>query len=452
MCGMKEKKEVMILTGNKMKKIVLIIIFTFSLLKAQELTLTLEQSFELGLNNSKELYIANSQILSADAAVTEISSLMLPKLSLNASYAKMSDVPPFQVTLPSLSFPITIQESILNSYNFNAKIEQPLFTGFRLSSLKSAAKLNKSAENIKFEKATIDKRDDIQKAFWNYYTAQQIVTLITDNLKALNAHLKNTNTYLENGLATKNDFLKLKVEVTNIELKLLEAQNNSKKAQAIFNKTLGLPLDNMTNTLVNNLGYDSAEFNYQELLMKAKSNRQEIRSTALQIEALKEQETAAMADWYPQLFAFGNFYYNNPNQRYLPLEDKFNDSWDVGLALKWDVWNWGGTSAKVEKAKQSQYQAETSLSLLKENIELDVYNNYLNIQKSAKEIELSKLQVESAEENYRITEKKYTQQLATSTDLIDADASLLNARTTLIRSKVNYQMSLFALKKSLGEK
>ena len=435
-----------------MKKIIFIIIFAFSLTNAQEVTLTLEQSFEIGLSGSKELSIANSQIIKADASVSEISSLMLPKLSLNASYAKLSDVPPFQVTLPSLPNPITIQESIMDNYTLNAKIEQPLFTGFRLSSLKSAAKINKLAVEIDYEKETINKQDDIQKAFWNYYTSLQIVDIIIENLNALNFHLKNTNTYLENGLATKNDFLKLKVEVTSTELKLLEAQNNSKKARAIFNKTIGLPLDNETNILVEELTNTNIINDYNELLLQARSNRQEIRTTKLQIEALKEKEFAAMADWYPQLYAFGNFNYNNPNQRYLPLENKFNDSWDVGLALKWDIWNWGGTSAKVEQAKQSQYQAETSLLLLGENVELDVYNNYLNIQKSAKEIELSELQVESAEENYRITEKKYTQQLATSTDLIDAEAALLNAKTSLIRSKVNYQMNIFALNKSIGTK
>ncbi|MCW8848894.1 MAG: TolC family protein [Melioribacteraceae bacterium] len=435
-----------------MKKIIFIITFTISLINAQEVTLTLEESFEIGLYNSKELSIANSQITKADASVSEISALMLPKLSLNAGYAKLSDVPPFQVSLPSLPKPITIQESILDNYTLNARIEQPLFTGFKLSSLRSAAKFNKLAVEIDYEKEILNKQDDIQKAFWNYYLSLQLVDLITDNLNALNSHLKNTNSFLEQGYATKNDFLKLKVEVTNAELKLLEAQNNSNKAQALFNKTIGLPLDNKTNISVNELWTENVIDDYNELLLQARLNRQEIKAIKFQVEALKEKENAAMSEWYPQLYAFGNINYNNPNQRYMPLENKFNDSWDVGLALKWDVWNWGGTSAKVEQAKQSQYQAETSLKLLRENVELDVYNNFLNIQKSAKEIELSELQVESAEENYRITEKKYNQQLATSTDLIDAETVLINAETGLIRSKVNYQMNIFALNKSLGKK
>lgn len=433
-----------------MKKLVITLIYICSVSAAQELTLTLKQSLELGLKNSKELQIANSNILKAAATVSEISSSMLPKFSLNGRYSRLSDVHPFQIDLPILPQPITIQESILDNYNLSATIEQPLFTGFKLSSLKSAAKLNKQAESIKYEKERINKTDNIIQAFWKFYTIQQIRKLVEENLAALNSHLKNTNSYLENGLVTKNDYLKLKVEVANTELKLVDANNNEKLTRAFFNKELGLPLNNQTDIKVDELSNDSFKIDYQELLKEAKNNRQEIRSVKLQINALEEKENAAMSDWYPQLFAFGNFYYSNPNQRFMPLENKFNDSWDIGVALKWNVWNWGGTSAKVEQAKQDYYQAEESFNILKENIEFDVYNNYLNIQKALKKIELSKLQVESAEENYRITKQKYSQQLATSTDLIDADTALLNAKTTLVTSKIEYKIGLSSLNKAIG--
>jgi outer membrane protein len=433
-----------------MKRVIITSLLFCASLSAQEITLTLEESLALGLKNSKELQIASSQILKSEAIVSEISSSMLPKLSLNASYTKLSDVNPFQVTLPSLPQPITIQESILDNYNLSAKIEQPLFTGFRLSSLKSAAELNNKAESIKYERERITKADNIQQVFWKLYTTQQISKLVEENLSALNSHLKSTTSLLENGLVTKNDLLKLKVEVANIELKLVDAQNNVLLTMALFNKTLGLPLSTKTNIIGVELESDDFDPSFEELSNRALQDRQEIKSTKFQIAALEQKENAASSGWYPQLFAFGDFYYNNPNQRFLPLENEFNDSWDVGLGLKWEVWNWGGTSAKVEQAKQDYLQAENSFALLKENIELDVYNNYLNLQRAIKKIELSKLQVESAEENYRITKQKYYQQLATSTDLIDAETSLLNAKTTQITSKVEYKIGLSALNTAIG--
>jgi outer membrane protein len=327
-----------------------------------------------------------------------------------------------------------------------------LFTGFKLSSLKSAAEYFTTVEKFNYEKEKINKAEAIYEAFWKYYITQQIESLVTENLSALSSHLDRTNKLLDNGLVTKNDLLKLKVEVANLELKLVDAKNNTHLAKAFFNKTLGLPLDNNTVVEVDDLVSSYHINDYLSLLSEAKINRQEIKSTEAQLNALHEKENAAFADHYPQLYAFGNFYYNNPNQRFMPIEEKFDDSWDVGVALKWDIWNWGGTSAKVEQAKQDFIQANNKFSLLKENIEMDVYNHYLNLKKSEKKIQLSDIQVESAQENYRITEQKYYQQLATSTDLIDAETSLLSAKTNLITSKVEYRINLVALEKSLGRK
>ena len=65
---------------------------------------------------------------------------------------------------------------------------------------------------------------------------------------------------------------------------------------------------------------------------------------------------------------------------------------------------------------------------------------------------MSKLTVNSAEENYRITKEKYLQQLATSTDLIDAEKDLLDAKTQLTNSIVDYQLAKVELEKSVGRK
>lgn len=433
-----------------MKNIIISAILLYNVSFAQDLVLTVEESISLGLKNSKELQIAYSQVLSSEAAISEVSSSMLPSLSFNASYARLSDVPPFEVNLPILPDPVIIQESYLNNYKLSARIEQPIFTGFKLSSLKSATELNNKAENENLQLERISKSDDIQQVFWKYYTSQQVEKLIEENLNALNEHLNNTENLLKNGLVTKNDLLKLKVEIADAELGHVEAQNNRKLMRALFNKTLSLPLDSKTNVNVEEIEIIVLDYNLDHLIQKAKQNRQELKSTKFRVQALEQKENAAKSDWYPQIAAFGDFYYSNPNQRYMPLEDSFNDTWDVGVALKWNVWNWGGTSAKVEQAKQDYFQAENKLALLVENIELDVYNRHLNLQKAIKKIELSKLQVESASENYRITKQKYYQQLATSTDLIDAEASLLSAKTKQIVSKAEYKMGYSSLSKSIG--
>ena len=109
------------------KRVSTYLFISVSISYAQQVILTLEESLEMGLKNSKELQISNSKIAGYDAGVSQISSTMLPKLSVKGSYARLSDVPPFQVFLPInpdpaaniKPTPITIQESCLDNYNIS---------------------------------------------------------------------------------------------------------------------------------------------------------------------------------------------------------------------------------------------------------------------------------------------------------------------------------------------
>jgi len=435
-----------------MKKLILLnILFTFSIF-AQTYKLTLEQSLEIGLKNSKNLKISQSKVIGANAKVKEASSLMLPKLSLGASYTRLSEVDPFQVVVPFSPVPIKIQDAILNNYNLGLTVQQPLFTGFKLMSLKNAAEYNNSAQELEHTKEINEEAFKIQTAYWNFYKSQKVLNLINENLSALEKHLNDTKNFLENGLVTKNDYLKIEVQYSNLKLKKIDAENNVNLARINFNRAIGINLSEQTDILVNENTQTISEYKYDILLSEAFENREELKSINYRIRAGEESVTAANSGWFPSVYLFGHFYYNKPNQRILPLKDDFNETWDVGVSLNWDLWDWGNTSSKAVQAEQQLLQTQTALQQLKEGIETEVYHNYLKLISENEKVAVSKLTVNSAEENYRITKEKYSQQLATSTDLIDAETDLLNAQTQLTTSLVDFELAKISLEKSVGRK
>jgi len=434
-----------------MKKIILIL-FVLSTLVAQENVYTIERSLETGLANSKQLKISKASVISSEAKITEAGSHMLPRLSFNASYTRLSDVKPFQVTVPFSPTPISIQETILDNYQLRLSLQQPLFTGFRLSSLKSAAEYSSKAAVVEHTKDINEEAYKIHNAFWNYYKAQKVLNLIEENLKSLKSHLQDTKNFMENGLVTRNDLLKLEVQYSNTELMRIEAKNSVELARTAFNKALGIPLDANTQVSAEDPNASSVSTKYNDLLDEALQAREEIKSLDYKIKAGEERVGAAQAGWFPNVYLFGDYYYNRPNQRIMPLEDKFNDTWDVGVALSWTLWDWGETSAKTTQAKQGLVQAETSYQLLKENIEMEVYKDYLTVQSEFEKVSVTKKALEQSEENYRITKDKYNQQLATSTDLIDAEVALLNSQTNLTNALVDLRLAKTKLEKSVGRK
>ena len=441
---MKIEKEI------KMKKLLIIILFASSLF-AQEKILTLKESLEIGLQNSKDLKISRSKLNYADSKLTEINSQFLPQFKLFGNYTKLSDnIPPFEVRMPFSLNPIRISEPILNNYTFKFGFSQPLFTGFKLLSLRSSAKLNLSASEQDYSKEGNEAAFNIYSTYWNYYKADEIKKVIAQSIQQMEEHLKDTKSFFENGLISKNDMLKLEVQYSNTKLMLIEAENNLELARIGFNKAIGIDLTSQTKVAASEQSFNYEKYQLADMIDEAVNNRKELKSLKYRFEASKEGVSAAQSNWLPSIYLTGNYYYSNPNPRFQPAKDEFNSNWDVGVTLSWDVWNWGLTSSQVSQAEQTKIQLETSLDQLKENIQIEVYSNYLNLIKTEEKVKVNKEALDQSIENYRITSEKYNTQLATSTDLIDAETLKLQAETNLKTAEVDFQIAKVKLERSLG--
>ncbi|MCZ7610195.1 MAG: TolC family protein [Ignavibacterium sp.] len=436
-----------------MKKIILLYITIISSLYPQTQKLTLQESIELGLNNSKDLRITQSKLKSSDAKVSEVNSMFFPQLKFTANYTRLSDnVPPFEVTTPFSPVPIKISEPVLNNYYLRLSLQQPLFTGLKLLSSKKAADYNLNAAESDYSKEMNETAMNIHTLFWNYYRAKEIRNLLKKSLGQIENHLKDTKNYLDNGLTTQNDYLKLQVQYSNTKLQLIEAENNLEVTRAMFNKALELPLEAKTEIVTDELEVQNINYNSDELIKEAKINRDEIESLSYKLKAAEENIASVRSGWFPSVYLSGNYYYSNPNTRFQPLSDKWNDTWDVGVTLSWDVWDWGITSSKTTQAEELSVQTKALLEKLTDNIEIEVYKSYLNLIKSKEKVDVSKLSLNQASENYRITSEKYKEQLATSTDLIDAEISKLQAATNLTSSLIEYHLAKVKLHLVIGRR
>lgn len=433
-----------------MKNLMLVLFMTGTLI-AQEKTLTLEESLRIGLMNSKELKISRSKLNYTDSKLSEIKSQFLPQFKLAGNYTRLSaNIPPFEVSMPFVPLPIIISDPVLNNYSARLGFTQPLFTGFKLISMKNSAELNFQASEYDYSRDEIEKALSIYSAFWNFYKTGEIKKTIKQNLDQTEKHLRDTRVFYENGLVSTNDLLKIEVQRSNTKLMLLEAENNFNLARIMFNKAVGLELTSATGVNVKEKIFEDAEYDLAEITAEALSSRKELKSLSYRIEASEKGINAAKSNWLPSVYLSGNYYYSNPNPRFQPAKNQFNSNWDLSVSLNWDVWNWGFTSSQVSQAEETKIQLETSLEQIKENIQAEVYSNYLTFLKNREKLNLSRLMLTQAEENYRVTVEKYNVQLATSTELIDAETLKLQAETNLKTSEVDYQIAKINLEKSVG--
>jgi outer membrane protein TolC len=151
------------------------------------------------------------------------------------------------------------------------------------------------------------------------------------------------------------------------------------------------------------------------------------------------------------VYLFGDYNYARPNSRIFPTVDQFKDTWDVGVTASWDLWNWGATIHQTDQAQSQLAQAQDAYDQLQDGVTLEVTQNYLNVHQASERIGVSATAVQQAQENYRVVNEKYKSGLALNTDLLDAEVSLLQAKTNYTQSLVDYELALARLSKAVGE-
>ncbi|MCF6269028.1 MAG: TolC family protein [Melioribacteraceae bacterium] len=430
-----------------MKKLLLILLLSITHVHAQTNNLTIGEGLIIGLNSSYEIKIANSDTLISDAQVTNAWSNMLPIVTVGANYNHLSEMP-IQFNLP---FPQSTNSDALTAIYANAEIEQPLFTGFRLLSLKNASEYNKEASLLEKSKVKNNKALEIHQAFWSYYKAEKFIEVLIENLSVVESQLNNVENLLKTGLTTKSNLLKLRVAVGDVKSKLIDATHNSKIAQANFNRVIGFAINAETKISAPNYIEEVSNRDFNAILSEALNSRLELKANNFRIKAADEIITAAKSTWFPQVKAFGSYNYLKLEGGSLLNEDAVN-FWMVGLGMKWNIWDWWKTSSNTTIAEEQHFQIEVASKMLREKIEIEVYSNFLNLESEADKIKLNKLRVESAEENFRIIDDKFTAQVATSTELMEASTLLTEAKIKLINSYINYKLARIKLDNSIGRK
>jgi outer membrane protein TolC len=84
--------------------------------------------------------------------------------------------------------------------------------------------------------------------------------------------------------------------------------------------------------------------------------------------------------------------------------------------------------AKVRQAQAEEKILEVTKENLDDNIRMQIFQAYNNYSESLKKIEVYKVAIVQAEENYRVTKNKYDNGLETTTNLLDADVALRQTR------------------------
>ncbi|MEW6511642.1 MAG: TolC family protein [Bacteroidota bacterium] len=416
--------------------------------------LTLRDALAIGRANSRQLKIAVAKLAAASGRADEARAATLPTLKFEGSYKRLSDVDPFRVSVPFLPAPITISPTVLDNYLLRVGLQQPLFTGFRLQSAAESAEYLHDAAGADERSDGADLVLNITSAYWSLYQAGELKKVVDENVRRLETYEADVRRLMAGGLATRNDLLRIQVQLSNARLTRIDAENDLRLAAMALNNVMGRALDEP-------IALASAPPSHPDTagwggmispdgVARALGERPDLVAMRSRVEAARAGVTAAQGGWWPQIALSASYFYSRPNPRYLPTRDEFLGTWEVGVGMQFDLWNFGATSAQTGQARASLRQSELVLEQMTENAALDVRRQQLAFRRAVEKAEVARLAVEQAEENLRITSDKFKNGLATSADLLDADVAVLTARNSHTGALVETELARARLARALG--
>jgi outer membrane protein len=419
-----------------------------------KILLTVEKCVEIGLVYSKSYYSSLMDVQIADAKFKETRTKQLPSLKLTGSYTRLSNIPPFRVDfelpgLPAMHF--VISDTILNSYNFQLTLQQPLFTGFAVENAVKASRLGSKAAKELYSRDRNELIYNIKNAYWSLYKAIEFKKLIDENVQLIDAHYKDIQRFFDQGLAKLNDVMKIRVQLSSMKVSQLETNQNVRLAMMSLNSLLGISLDKEIEPVSKIEAASETLGDVPAEVAKALAKRSEIKAMGYNLEAAKAAIKIARSGYFPQLALVADYYYSNPNTRIMPVEKKFKDTWDLSLGLSYDVWNWKSTAYQVAQANSQFLKAKAGESQLKDMITLEVQQNYFDLLQAKEKIDMSEESVKQAEENYRITHERFKAGLTTNSELLDAEVALLNTKVSRTEAFIDYMLAKARFHKSIGE-
>lgn len=414
-------------------------------------TLTLEQAIKLGTEQSKALKVSSSKIVTSEARSKQYAAAAIPNVSLNGSYTRLSNnITPFIVQLPGAPEGLALNPQILNQYTSGVSVTEPIFAGFRIKYALESARYVEEATRLDYEKDKSEVVLNIAAAYLNLYKIDVSKRLVQENIRQLNEQLTNVKNFEKQGLAIGNEVLRTQLQLSNIELSQIDITNSLNVANYNLNIMLGLPTDTQIQVDTNAIFSAKQLQTFDEYLQQAVNSRSDLKALDIRGKSVSTQVNMARANYYPTVNLFGNYFYNRPNQRVFPQQDKFKDTWSAGITLSYNLSNLFTNKNQVAEATSLALQTQTQYEQLSDNVKMEVNQNYLAVVQSQQKIEVARRSVAQAAENYRTTQSRYGNGVALLTDVLDANVLLLQANINYISARADAELAYQRLLKATG--
>ena len=423
------------------------LLFLLCAYEANPAALTLSESIRIALENNYGLKAVSERTAGAEEKCREAGALFFPKLKAESSYARLNKSPSLDFKAGELSpQPLSIEVGDENMYSAQAIVQQPLFTGGKISFLNKQAKNNLEAAKCSYEGAKQGLILQVRESYFGILAAQKYREVCRDAVEQMRAHLETVKGLYNAGTVPNTDLLRTEVQRANAEQALIKAENGVELARSLFNTILSRGMNSPVE-IVDVFEVKEQDYSLDQLLKEAESSRPEIHKMRHNIGMAKAGIGVARSNYWPQVALFGNYKYHKGDE---PIVE-WADDWMVGINVSVTLLNWGGTKAQVGQARAALRELEYLDAQLRDGIALEVKGALLSIKEAKKRIKVSEKAVIQAKESLNSTQIGYKNGRVDNVEVLAAQSALTESQTNHLEAVYNCILSEARLEKAIGK-
>ncbi len=339
--------------------------------------------------------------------------------------------------------PQTVPTSQDQFLTYGVRATQLLYDFGKTSSSIDAAQYGLKARELMTGRSKSQAALDFTVAYLDLLESEKLLTVATEEVTRYEAHKKDAETRYRAGVITKNEVLQADVTLADSQQRLVTAENLHSLRESKINSLLLKPLNNVVQPEEIRVS-PAAGLTLEEAWISAEASRSLLKEMDAAIAAKEQDVRSTQAEYLPTLYVSGGYEYDE--NKYMVHQD----NWSAIVGVNINLFSGGASSSKVGMARAELRSLKLSREKLLDNIRLEVKSAYLDLQSSAKKMEVTKAAVEEAEENLRLQRLRYKEGMGTATEVLDAVTLLTTAESNSWKSLYGFKRAEAVLLNAAG--
>jgi outer membrane protein len=400
--------------------------------------LSLSDALQMALAHSYDVKAAERDSISAQYQEAAAQALRYPALSLSAVAFRVDERQKITLAVGPLSAG-SIEIGSLGNYQADAKLNLPLFTGGKINGNIKLKQEQLLAAAYGLDAQRLSTAYNCRKAYLGLLLSDYYLGAAQASLKRIDVIRKNVSNLYQTGLADSLDLLE--VELARLQATdYLDNGNRAKaNARAALSTLLGVSLTDSVvaaDTVPQPDLTDSGFFERNQQKMQ----RPEIAQLEQQIKAVGSQAAIIRADQFPSLYGYVGYTGGKPNRDF--FNATWNDYFQVGAALSWNLNLASSTAKEASAVRQQQRSLDMKREALKESLDLLAQTKINEGRYAFSVLKRAYDEFQVAQRKYRLAQDKQTAGQLSVNDLLEQEADLTRTEQLYQAAKISYYLAI----------